>query len=267
MQKRLPFIFWLLLAATLAVDAAVIAWAGSAYGLRSLDRSMAFHALSLGQLSVACIAAALVLKWAKGQWLVQLVTALLAAIVSLKFAPMPAADRTLEIFESFFGYYALHALLLCAALWLLQRTRFWARQTGLVHSWQYSLLQVLAIITATALLLPMVRSNQFVSSEIWVNIVFTASFVALAVGGVAVWLLPWNSILRLAIYFGLALLLAILCSIILLGVNDSQFRVFAWTYYEFLAGYYLIQAIIISLWLGCGQLLPISNTAAADERT
>lgn len=267
MQKSSSLIFWLLLAAMLLVDAVAIraAIGQSLSGTEYLQ--VAFHALVIGQLSIVCIGSTLVLGSALGKWIAPTLAVVTATIISTAYAPMPQSERTWSLFRSYFGYYALHAILVCSALWVLQRTSFWARRTGIVRTWRYSLLQVLAIMTATAVLSPALKNNVFMDDEVLVNVVFAASFVALAVAGVAIWLLPWNWVLRLAAYFGFVLLLAILCTAILLGINYRQFDVFEWTYYELLGAYYLIQGIVISIWLGWGQLLPISNTAAADELT
>src|SRR3954468_9417031 len=53
MLQRSPLIFWLLLAATICVDAVAFSWAEAASG--DSFGSVAFEALMLSQISVVCI--------------------------------------------------------------------------------------------------------------------------------------------------------------------------------------------------------------------
>ena len=240
MPQRSPVIFWLLLAATVAIDAVVFAW----MVLEPYPKfaAVAYDALVVGQLSVICIWSALTL--AKTFWVrvAPLVAALLASVAMGMFGVPPRAT-------SWLAYYGLHTALLLAAMWLFARTSFWRGRSGNLAKWRYSLAHLLVAMTVVAVLAAAMRGSELFDREGWINLAFILWSVILAVVSVVCWSLSGHWLLRLAGVLGLALLF---------GVGLSVFEVLP--VFPFIIGsHYLIQGIILSVWLGCGPILPVRH--------
>jgi hypothetical protein len=252
MQHRSPIIFWLLLAATLSVDAVVLTWASDERYTTPSYLNVAVHALILGQLSVVCIWSAL--YSAPNIWtqIAPLFAVVLAALLEGLHTRLPGHFRDVTTFTTCLGYLGLHAVLLVAALWLVQRTSFWRRRTGSARTWQFSLFHLLIATTVTAVLTALMRSNVFFTDGKWTNITFECSYVALAVASVVLWNFAWNWFLRLAS----VLCVAALFSVAGIVIFFRQLSGLGMNVFNILLAYYLIQAIVLSLWLAVGPILP-----------
>jgi hypothetical protein len=156
-------------------------------------------------------------------------------------------------FMTYLGESALRAVAVLAALWLLQRTSYWRRRNGAAHTWQFSVLHVLGAMTITAILITLLHRNEyFFGDDRWTNIAFACSDVALVMASVILWSFSWNWVFRLASVIGIAILLGELAVAVIYGkVGDIGMSAF-----NILHAYYLVQAIVLSLWLGVGPVLP-----------
>jgi hypothetical protein len=267
MQHRSPIVSWLLLAATLCVDYLALTWQADQRFPSSGYIVVAFHALILSQLSIVCIWSAISLKQTIWTRIAPLIAAAAAAIVTVIFTRLSTQFPNSSAFASCLGYYGLHAVLLMASIWLLQRTNFWRKRTGSTRAFQYSLVHVLIVMTVAAVLAALMRNNLFfgrASSTRLFNIVFVCSFVALAVASVVIWSLSWHWFLRMAGVFGIAVLLGsfavpvFLTSMRTSGLSRDVFGI--------LGAYYLIQALVLSIWLGIGPILPLKIDADAMQK-
>jgi hypothetical protein len=246
MPERPPIIFWLLLAATISIDAVVFPLAASgvppALAAVSPYAHLTADALIVSQLCIICIWAALSSK--KIIWL----SAILAAIVAA-FTATVVIDPEREPFNAwklYLAYYGLVSALLVSALWLFRGSKYWRRRTGVAYSLQYSLAQLLIAMTVAAVLMTIVRSGPFQGNDQWVNIGLVVSIVALAAASAVIWSLSYHWLLQFAATIGVG----IAVSIALGFAVDKQPFVF-----EF-AMYFLIQAVVLSAWLGLGEILP-----------
>jgi hypothetical protein len=147
-------LFWLLVAATLAVDAVALAWLVQAGPMTRA--AYLFDALVSGQLAVVCIWAVFA---ARRMWLSLLAIAV-AVIVSTALDVWAAWMNAQESF----GIYAALAAAIVTALWILKQTPFWRRTVKPAQfGWQFSIGQVLVVMTIVALLLASLRNTELVA--------------------------------------------------------------------------------------------------------
>jgi hypothetical protein len=247
MLQRSPVIFWLLLAATLAVDAVVCSWVvpEPKFVPSGVYVVVTFLALILSQLSIVCIWSGV--SSTKSVWtrFAPLIATVTATFVTTIFLRRPGTQS--EILMSQLAYYGLHAALLLIAVWLLKRTTFWRRIGSESHEWQFSLGDSLIAMTVVALLAALMPRSWLLNSSASLNFLFVLSSVALAVESVVVWSLSWHWLLRLAGVLGFA---ALLGAVLLLLPSGRAF------YAMIIGAHYLVQALVLSVWLGCGPILP-----------
>lgn len=261
MQHRSPLIFWLLVAATLSVDAVVLNWAGDEQFTAPGYLSVAVHALILGQLSVVCVWSALYSTPNTWTQIAPLFAVVLGALVDGLYMRLPEHNRDMTTFTTSLGFFGLYAMLLMAALWLLQRTNFWRRIAGSARTWQFSLFHLLTAMTITAVLAALMRNNLLFAESRWMNITFACSYVALTVASVVFWSFSWNWFFRLASVLSVSVLLSVGAFVIFF----RHIGIFSVNIFNILHAYYLIQAIVLSVWLGVGPILP-SKIEAGQTR-
>jgi hypothetical protein len=144
---------------------------------------------------------------------------------------------------------------LLALLWLLQRTNYWQRRTGVKRPWQFSLAHLLIVMTLTGILVMLTRNNVFLVQDAATNIPEAFCCVALAAASTLLWSFSWNWFLRLAGVIGVASLLGIATQVVFFGPR----MIGSYDIFTILQIYYLIQAIVLSIWLGVGPILPETN--------
>jgi hypothetical protein len=253
MPQRSPVIFWLLLAATICVDA--VAWSKAKPGPSLAE--WGFDALVVAQLSVICLWSAL--RPSKTFWsrAAPWTASLIAALVN---EPLGSS----MLFWQRLPYYALHAAMLITALWLFERTPHWRRHSGARAQWQYSLWHLLMAMTLVALLTTAIRNNGLFDADWPVNFAFICGSVAIGVSSALSWSLARHWFLRLASTLGAAMLLAIVISLLLLALSDSpDAKRLLLHLLSIVGSHYLIQAAVISIWIGAGQILSPSHTNSA----
>jgi len=258
MPQRSPLIFWLLLAATICVDAVVISWMTSESNLASLFVAVTFYALILSQLSVVCIWSAF--RETKTVW--TRIAPLLASILATLLAILiETPEALLDSFMNHFAYYGLHAALVLATLWLLRAVKR-GRIKAASRNWQFSLLHLLGVMTVVAVLAALLRNSPFFSDDPWLNVAFAVSSVALTTASVFFGGLSCHWLLRLVGVVGCALLLsgALMLGTELYSGTGRDFHIL-------IGALYLIQALVLSIWLAWGQIIPVANApaGATDE--
>jgi len=211
-----------------------------------------FQSLILGQLSVACIWTAFRAGSLRFKVSMSLLAVVVAALVTAAFSNNPV--RFGGELMLYLGWYGLHAALLLAALWGLQRTSLWRRITGDSRAWQFSMAQLLVLMTVIGLLSTSLRNSPFSTGDGWLAMIGTILPVAFTVASVFIWVLPWHGIIRLASVVGCALLLAALSAPV--GDYNSAY---------FTAVILLIQGLVLTLWMAWGQILPSKQTSGAPD--
>ena len=253
MQDHSPIIFRLLLVATISVDVVVLSLAADEQYSTMGYLGVAVYSLLLGQLGIVCIWSALNPRPNVATQIAPWFAVLLASWVE--------AYRDMPTFMARLGFFGLYGVLLMAALWLLQRTGFWRRNTGSARTWQFSLLHILTLMTIIAVLAAVMRRNPFFGEDSWSNLIYTFSYVALAVASVIFWSLSWHWFFRLASVLGVSALFGVGASVIFFMLI-GRFYVGV---FNLLHVHYLIQAIVFSVWLGIGSVLPPTLDARATQ--
>jgi hypothetical protein len=270
MRERSPVNFWILLAATVCVDAVAFSWAeaapGGSYGF------VAFEALVLSQISVVCIWSGL--KSEKSMWtrfspFLAVVLALLVwGMISERHFIGKAGEEWSVRMGLLLVNHGLHAALLLAMFWLLKRTAIWKRRGGLTAEWQFSIADLLVGMTVVAVLgVGMRLGNWYVDWDWqdWTDIVFIGGSAVLAMSSVLIWSLwrtPW--ILRASGVMGVALgLVAVVMVAEWLAHLGPQRSFPPAAYAVVVATHYLIQALVLMAWLAWGRILPVAEPADA----
>ncbi len=266
MPQRSPVNFWLLLAATLAVDAVAVFWLRRENDL--VAAATLYDALVLSQLSVVVV-------W----WSLAAHSggAALWAWISIPLSLLIASVVTARVFDGFpigeiCSLYGAHVALLIALLWIARQTKFWRRfRPGEVSSnWQFSVGQLLAVMTVVAVLIGSLQNTQYLRFA-WAEVAI-AVFIsgAIALVSVAAWLRRSHLAIRLAnllIVTGLIDMTAIVAAAAatyFYPQSDWVFRIRPFPVLDFFAGS-IIQCLVIFAWLEIGQVIPRRETTA-DER-
>ncbi len=186
MKQHSPLLFWLLLAATISVDAVVISWMLEA-GPTS-RASFLYDALVTGQLAVVCLWGAFAARRIWSAWIVTLLAVGVAGMLTARVAELSFAEAC--------GIHGIFVALLGATLWVLKRTPAWRRLVGETNPvvWQYSLGHLLAAMTVVALLIGALRGSVLLTgaADSWRFIVLlTLGDIVLVAATVFVWL--WAS--------------------------------------------------------------------------
>jgi hypothetical protein len=240
MPDRSPVITWLLLAATMCVNAVAYAYTGS-NPISTQLHELTFFALLSAQLSLVCIW--LSFHSIRLPWATSIIVAALVAAAAL----MTRVDN----FWVMLAYFSLQVVVLLVIFWFVKRTEYWARRSGNAVKLRFSMAHLLLATTAVAIMVTVLRLSGLFEFEAALVVALSSGAVLVAVVSVLVWSLSWHWVLRLAATFAFAMLLGLAY---FMGGN------------EFLERYsmvnYLTQAVILSAWLGLVPVLPMQNPAA-----
>jgi hypothetical protein len=203
-----PAIFWLLLAATICVDAVASSWVEAGY---SFDFGfVAFDALVLSQVSVVSIWSSLNSENSLWTRCSPFLVVVLATLVYGLFGDSHFIGKVGEVPSLRMGlvlvHQGLHAALLVAMLWLLKRTALWKRRYDSTAEWQFSTADLLVVITVAAVLGAGIRFTKMVDDGDWADIAHIGSSAVVATSGVLIWSLwraPW--VLRASGVMGVAI--------------------------------------------------------------
>ncbi len=254
MPQRLPLIFWLLVAATISVDAVAFVWAEAvpdyAFGF------IAFDVLVLSQISVVCIWSGLRLE--KSMWtrFSPFLAIILASLVWGLFSERHFIGKVGEGWSRRVSLalvnQGFHAGLLLAMLWLLKRTAFWKRRYDPTAEWRFSIADLLVVFTIVAVLGTGMRLSEVYDDLDWLGwaeVVLMSGSAVLAMSAVLIWSLwrtPW--VLRASGVVGVAIGLT--------AVKLLAERRFPAEHAVVIAAHFLIQTPVLIVWLAWGPLLP-----------
>ncbi|HEY2894348.1 MAG TPA: hypothetical protein VGJ16_09050, partial [Pirellulales bacterium] len=159
MSQSSRVIFWLLLAATICVDAVAFAWAEAEVGV--YFGSLAFEALMLCQISVVCIWTGLTSERSKWVRVSPLLAVVVASLVwgmfsESHFVGKVGEGRSQRICVELVNQ-GLPAALLLAMLWPLKRTAFWKRRYDSSAAWQVSIADLMFVTSVVAVLGALMR--------------------------------------------------------------------------------------------------------------
>jgi hypothetical protein len=156
-------------------------------------------------------------------------------------------------FKDFLPYLGLHAALLLAALWVFRRSQYWRRRSGVQTEWQFSLAQLLFVMTIVALLAATMRQSAMNDLTDVASLGLLAGSVVMAIASVAIWSRDIHWLLRLASVLAAAIGLSAMF------ILEDRFMVM------FTMMHFLVQAIVISSWLALGDVLPIMESPAVAD--
>ena len=253
MPQRSPVILVLLVAATLALDAVAIQWLLVAPA--ALAAGAFYDALCFSQLGLACTYVVF------NQRRRVLGAALLTAVFLI------ATTTTARLFDYTFwemaAYLGTYVTLLILSLWTVKYTKLWPAQNLATRGiWQFSVGQLLALMTVLAVLLTLLRRVAIIPG---IDVAADAvTSTALVVAVVVIWARSWPMPFRLA---------ALLFAAGLFGVVDW---VHAWwssspdlskqtNDISISIGDSLIQALVAFVWLEMGNIVPRAAAGARDD--
>lgn len=150
-----------------------------------------------------------------------------------------------ENMPAIFAFFGLHAYTLLVMLWLFRRTAFWRGRSGTKSEWRFSIAHLLLTMTIVAVLAAVLRNSELFATDALINALLIAGAVVIAIATVVIWSLSWHWLIRLAGALAVAIIISILFLI------DGPYLAL------FLSYHFLIQAVILSLWLCVGSILPL----------
>jgi hypothetical protein len=231
-------IFWLLLAATLSVDLVSLFWI-AASKFRGTSATL-FMGLAYGQLSALCVWAIVSQKTVGLRWIVPFVVGLAAGLFAAE-AERPGSPEKWDEDIAFIGLFWVHVVVAIVALWSLKPTSLVRDGGARIHTgaWRFSTKNLMVLMTVTAVLVALLGRNRLLSGDWgWV--------VSLAVGNVAMLLVAIG--LHRARLHRIFRFAGVCATALLIGA--------AWKWSGFVIGggmnliaFYLIQAVVVWLWL------------------
>jgi hypothetical protein len=250
MHLRSSLNFWLLFAATLAVDGVAISWVYAT----TLDRAGNLYlGLICSQISALCIGC--FFSPTRGWW--RLIS---PVAVTLAVAILTACMRSdsNDDYHTVFLYLSLwlpQVVILLAVLWLLRQTAYaepWSELGG-ERKWQFSVAHLLVIMTTVAILSAILRFATDLRFIWFIVAVWIANNVLLAAAALIVFATRWHRILQFAAVVGSSLVLAFGIEAVSPGDPNAL-------------SVNIIQAIVLSAWLAIGEIVPIRPGFDNDSR-
>jgi hypothetical protein len=239
MPNRSSIVVWLLLAATISVNLVVYSWMRAA-SFSSLI-FIVYFALLVSQLSVVCIWSAMRSSFR----VLRFIAPVAAVFASAGAFGLVRANGAMDILP----YFGIHAAMLLAVLWISRRSAYWRRQSGMDTEWQFSIAHLLVLMTVVGVLATAQRYSSLFHEARVVELLLLGGSVALAVASVMIWSRDIHWLLRLA---------GVLATAIAIG---SSFYLVDEYMLKFAVSDYLVQGMMLSAWIGWGQVLPPSAQA------
>lgn len=241
MKEGSLVIKWLLLAATLSVDAVASFLVLSDGPMPALSVVSIYLALTYAQLSVLCAWVILVRPSIGWSWLTPFVAGGVFAIVPWISNQPPSSISAITLFSMVVAVWWVPIFFTLPVLWLLKPIRIFRQTTGNDSSyrWQFSTKHLLLLTTGLAFLLAFVELG-------WKHIGGKEGLVSLAIANtmllitmIAIVQQRWFRLLRLAVGLAVACMLGVIC-------NYLQIAYASWI--DSIV-FNLIQAIVIWPWL------------------
>jgi hypothetical protein len=246
MQQKSPAIFWLLLAATLAVNAVAMSWV---YMTTLEQAKNVYFGLVCSQISVVCIGCGLSRIRGQRRWMAPLVVSVVVAALTTWLGH--ERGNANQNFLLYLSLWLPQAAILVAILWLLRQTPI-AERLGCSNrdpSWRFSVGHLLAVMTACAILLVVLRLAEEMHDFWFVLAAWTVNNVALAIAALLIYTMHWHGFLRLGAIVGVSLVLAACIGAYAQRLDAPLVN--------------LIQAIVLFVWLAIGEIVP--DRARRDE--
>jgi len=258
MQKRSPTIFWLLLAATISVDAVVVAscW-------RSRDSSLSVMlalGLAFGELSALCVWTIFARPTTRLRWLFAYSAATLAAVVIVPIFPDPLPNiHVVEVIVGFALFFWLHVSLVLGSLWITKQLRFsHAYRTGDARApWQVSMFQLLIVTTILALTMGLYNKTTVFTGKVLILVsLWCVVNAALATCGVLSRSRIRHIAMRLAAFVGIAIGSCVLLFVLSTAIERASLRDIS----EPMAAQ-IIQAAVLFVWMECVPIVPTPDSS------
>lgn len=253
------FILFLLLLATLCVDAVAAYWWGIVGGG---EASMAlYYGLIFSQLSVMCIWASRCERTTRYVWIAPFAAGLVAAWITATLIKSGIAADPVWILV-FLCLFWIHAAALLALLWIWNQTRYGAPENriGDTRPWQVSIMQFLVVTFVVAVLLTVWRKTPSLnesSGSDWIP--WAINNVLVAIGAVVCFRISWSFFPRITLFFAWALCLGLVLGLVLSKMRDSldEGSFALWTN--------LVQAIVLLIWLEVGGISSRAEQVSSRE--
>lgn len=256
MAQPSPVLRWLLILATIGVYAVDASWVASEAFPAPAYAWIALDALTISVLSLVCLHSAFSPR--RTFWLYAAPVVAVLMTTSLEAALANSPTSFWHRFGAFVPQYGLYVALLVAGLWLFQRTKFWRQRVAVEREWKFSLADLLIAMTAVAVLTAALRDSVFMGESGWVAFVMIAGCVGLTLACIAVWSLSIHWLLRLAAALGVAILLTAAFVPVVTALTGLMPE-----FGMLISLVWLIQAVVLSIWLGAGAILPVGDAARA----
>jgi hypothetical protein len=258
MPQRSPVLIGLLFAATLAVDAVASYWLSHDM-FQALSQSL-FIALAFSQVSVVCMWAVFTGGWAWLRATAPFVFAFVAAVAPAIARGNWPRNQTDDFLLNFTAQLVLYAAVLLVALWVV-RQFLWHRishRTAAVKPLRFSLLHLLAVMTATAFVLTLLNATQLLhDGRLAQSLLFIAVNVALVLFVVVAYgvSVPYWPFL-LAGSLGLAIFLGKVEAF----YNSGSYVMIDWPSIN------LIQVVVLWTWIYLARLVPRGSETSTPAR-
>jgi hypothetical protein len=235
-----PVVFWLLLAATLCVDAVATFWIfDSNFGEES---ATLFLALAYGELSALCAWAVFARERMGWRWLLPILGAVAAGLAAGAAEKRGRSFRSEELL-AFIGLFVPHVIAAFAVLWMLKSRR---------RSWRFSIANLFVLMTVLAVLIPLFGRNQLLQGAIVAVVTLVIGNIVLLATAIGTRYYQFPIIMRLAFDCAVAILVGSLWLVFGLGfATDLNVIVL-----------YLIQMLTLSVWLAFVPV-PAQSSAAS----
>jgi hypothetical protein len=233
MSRRSPIIYWLLLAATISVDAVATAWIFD----NEFDPMTLYIALAFGQLSSLCAWAVLLHTRVGLRWPVPFVAGFPIAFV-MSWA---RSQYEVDTLFSFTGLMWVHVAIILSLLWLLRPTRIFADLSGRSNQrpWQFAVRHLLVLMTCLAILIVVLQRGEVLVDATVAVVSLMIGNAILLIAIIAATQARWPWPLRLAASLGAAIIIAGICEWTQAAFAD-EISSFAFN---------IIQAIVIWSWI------------------
>jgi hypothetical protein len=247
MNQRSPIVFWLLLAATLSVDAVAVFWALIAASPRA---EALYFGLLCAQLSLVCIWASFSTAPRWRRYFALLAFMLISVLLTTGLFEPDWNYDSIEVSLIYLCLWTAHVLVLLTGIWCVRHTSFGQRWDQHAHArWQFSMKQVLAVMTLTPVAIVVLRETELIH-DIWIPfLLWTANNVLLAMLAAIIYTARPHFVLRLAILAAISVVFGLAISLVPNGEWDSL-------------AINLIQGAVLFIWLEIGE--PIPRRAAAQ---
>jgi hypothetical protein len=239
MPPHSPILFWLLLPATLAVDAVAVMFL---WDTKASDLAYTLYwALTFGQLSVICVRIVLWRAKVGMTWLIAFLAGLPFALVLALISYWQDLVPPDEVLVAVMGLIWTHVAAVLVTLWMLKPTRLSTRIANVAAQppWQFAVRHLLIVTTCLALLAFMLSHNDPLHDAIADVASIVIANVALLIGVVIALRLGSPLPLRLALTLAIAIGIAI--------VSNRIGAAFATDMN--LYALFVVQAIVIWAWL------------------